>query len=211
MASQEPSVDCLPVHLPGKNIPKYSGGLNTPQSSTSLLIRYFHRPNVAQFSNILYCDYFKNYVLYKWNEGDVLRDDEYLETCIPCTSRNKVCPRRMRIKVARLIIISPTAGELFYLRCLLLQRPARSFSDLRTIDSFTYNTFHEAAINLGLFTTENEGHFALLEAVVSFCTPAQLHFLFARIVLEGYPGQPLWNEFREQLCIDYVNGLKSRG
>jgi len=210
IASREPSVTCLPIHLPGENIPRFNGGIDVSQStSTSLLICYFHRPDDALFSNVLYSDYFKNYVLYKWNEGDVLHDDEFLEKSIRNVSRNKVSPRRKRIKVARLQIISPTAGEVFYLRCLLTRCPARSFIGLRTINGFTHSTFHEAALSLGLFTNENEGHFALLEAVVSYCTPSQLRFLFARIVLEGYPAKPLWDEFRDQLCIDYINGLRS--
>lgn len=39
---------------------------------------------------------------------------------------------------------------------------------------------------MGLFT-KDEGWYALEEVVSAYQTPAQLHFLFARIILEGYP------------------------
>ena len=100
--------------------------------------------------------------------------------------------------------MSPTSGELFYLRCLLIRQPARSYVKLRTIDGIMFDSFHEAAVRLGLFANENEGQYALADAVASFCTPAQIRFLFSRIVLEGFSAIPLWNEFRLPLAQDFI-------
>jgi hypothetical protein len=205
ITTKEPSVACLPVHLPGGNISRFTGGQrDQPRSSTSLLLRYFHRPLLDKFENITYIDYFQQYILYKMDPTQVLRPDEHLEMENQGSTQNKVCPRRNGVKVARLQMISPTAGELFYLRCLLARRPARSYRDLRTIDGETFQSYHETAVHLGLFSHQNEGRFALLEAVACYCTPAQLRFLFSRIIIEGFPARDLWNEFAPYLARDFT-------
>jgi hypothetical protein len=208
ITSKDPSVTCLPVHLPGENIPQFTQGTSDQGSTTSLLIRYFHRPNLPQFENISYLDYFQLYVLYRW-EGDPLDEDEYLEEPIHDSTQNKVRSRRQGQKVTRLRTISPSAGELFYLRCLLMHHPARSFQLLRTIEGTLYHTYHEAALSMGLFNDINEGYFALEEAVANHQLPTQLRFLFARIILEGYPALPLWNHFRSDLAFDYISQSSS--
>lgn len=209
ITSKEPSVSCLPVHLPGQNIPQFTLGEDSQGSTASLLIRYFHRPNILQFKDLTYIQYFQQYLLYNWNSQVPLLDDEYLEQEMPGAQRRKVCPRRMGRKIARLQTLSPTTGEVFYLRCLLGHVPAFSFEDLRTVNDVIYNTYHEAAIQRGLFSDVNEGYYALQEAVASLQTPAQLRFLFARVILEGYPAVPLWERFREDLILDYAVATSS--
>jgi PIF1-like helicase len=204
ITSKTPSVACLPLHLPEGNIPRYSGGQSTNQSSTSLLIRYFNRPLHPSFDALSYCQYFKEHVLYKWDAAGTLGPDDHLEQPIPGCVRQKVSPRRVGCKVTRIRVVSPTSGELFYLRCLLIRQPARSYAQLRTVDGITFDSFHEAAIRLGLFANENEGQYTLTDAIASFCTPAQIRFLFSRVVLEGFPAVPLWDEFRLALAQDFM-------
>lgn len=204
ITSKMPSVTCLPVHLPGENIPQFNGGRASTHSSTSLLIRYLNRPADPSFDNISYCQYNKDYVPYKWEPTTPLQPDEHLEQVITGCVRQKISPRRIGCKVTRIRVVSPTCGEVFYLRCLLLRQPARSFAQLRTVDGVTFPSFHEAAVRLGLFANETEGHYALADATASFCTPAQIRFLFTRIVLEGYPAVPLWEEFRIALAQDFI-------
>ena len=210
ITSKTPSVSCLPIHLPEQNVAKYTGSGTASTSTTSLLIRYFNRPSVPLFLNVKYCEYFKEYVLYKWQEGEPLQAHEFLEEPIVGCTRNKVVPRRVGAKVSRLKMVSPTAGELFYIRCLLARHAASSFADLRTIDGITHPSFHEAALALGLFNDENEGHFAMVDAIASFCTPSQLRFLFSRILLEGFPAAPLWNEFKLSLAQDFITSSRSQ-
>jgi PIF1-like helicase len=204
ITSKTPSVSCLPVHLPGENIPQFNGGQTNRRSSTTLLIRYFNRPTHASFDDMCYCQYFKANVFYKWDPATPLEADEHLEQPIVGCARQKVSPRRVGCKVTRIRVVSPTCGEVFYLRCLLLRRPARSYAQARTVDGITFNTFQEAAVRLGLFANENEGHYALADAVASFCTPAQVRFLFTRICLEGYLAVPLWEEFQMALAQDFI-------
>lgn len=204
ITSKEPSVICLPVHLPGQNILQFTIGENSQGSTASLLIRYFHRPRLPLFENLTYTQYFQQYILYKWDSHVPLQDDEHLEDEIPGAQRNKVSPRRIGEKVSRLQTLSPNMGEVFYLRCLLSHRSAFDFESLRTIHGTIYSTFHEAAVKFGLFSDVNEGYYALDEAVTSMHTPAQLRFLFARVILEGYPAVPLWERFQENLIFDYA-------
>lgn len=209
ITSKEPSVTCLPVHLPGGNRPQFARGEQIEGSAVSLLIRYFHRPRTPEFSNLLYTEYFEKYVLYPWDPNVPLLRDEHLEEDIPQGPPRRICPRRVGRKVTRIQTLSPTTGEVFYLRCLLSKRPAYDFAELRKINDLTYQTYHEAAIQFGLFSDVNEGYYALQEAVAACQTPGQLRFLFARIVLEGYPAVPLWDEFRDRLAFDHITWTRS--
>ena len=70
--------------------------------------------------------------------------------------------------------LSPTTGEVFYLCCLLGRRAAYDFDELCAINGVVYETYHEATLELGLFSNDNERFFALKEAVMSYQTPGQL-------------------------------------
>ena len=209
ITSKTPSVCSLPVHLPEKNIRRFSGG-KTSDETTSLLIRYFNRPRLPTFENVTYCDYFKEYILYEWSDGSVLQPGHFLEETIPHCVRHRVSPRQVGTKVSRMEMVSPTSGELFYLRCLLARRPATSYANLRTVDGVVYDTFHEAAVRFGLFASENEGHYVMIEAVESYCTPFALRFLFSRVILENYPARPLWDEFKNSMAQDFIISTRSQ-
>ena len=49
----------------------------------------------------------------------------------------------------------------------------------------------------------------LEDAIFSFQTPAQIRFLYARLIIEGYPARPLWDSFEEQLTIDHILATSS--
>ena len=206
ISEKHPPVSTLSIHLPGQNIHKFNEGPNS--TSLSSLLHYFHRPKLPLFDDILYTEYFEQYCFYSLNQGAVrnIDDEEYMEEPIQGKARQRVQPRRRNTGlIARIQTVSPMAGELFYLRCLLLHRPARNFRDLRKFDDKVYNTFHEAAIHCGLFQTEDEGWYAMNEAEQSFQTPRQIRFLFSRIILEGYPAKPLWDRFQCSLTYDWTN------
>jgi len=78
LTSMSPSVDCLSVHLPDHNIAQFYQR-NTAVSTTSDLLHYFLHPQLPQFDNLLYYEYFEDYVLYKWCPEVPLQPDEYLE------------------------------------------------------------------------------------------------------------------------------------
>lgn len=209
ITSKEPSVTCLPVHLPGQNIPQFGQG-DREHSSVSLLMCYFHRPHLPQFANLLYVDYFERFNRYKLQHGQEPAAGEFLEVPFNRRDRYKITARQHNLEhVARIQFLSPALGEVFYLRALLAHRPAVSFEDLRTINGRQYDTYQEAAKELGLFQNTNEGFYTMEEAVVSLQPPSQLRFLFSRIIMEGYPALQLWEHFRRDIALDCIVSLGS--
>ena len=150
---REPTVQCLPVHLPGENRPQFRR--QTGQSDVSLLQRYFLRSPLLL--HLRYEEYYEQFILYPYVEEENLREHEFLETMHPSAPRKKA-RRRMQHDIVACIASKPLrSGECFYVRALLQHRPAISFRDLRTIDGTTFPSFHEAACDLGLFHNNNEG------------------------------------------------------
>ena len=198
---KEPSVECLPVHLPGQNTPQFRR--EGQRSNASLLDRYFLRP--LQLIHLRYEEYYEKYILYPYIQGEQLKEGDFLEQRKEGVMQKKVCRRQRSNKVARIDTVPIRAGEVFYLRSLLLHRASSSFTDLRTIQGHIFDTFHEAASDIGLFDNQNEGFLTLEEAVESLRTPSQLRFLFAQIILEGYPAIPLWETFRHPISIDHIH------
>lgn len=199
ISRKEPAVENLPIHLPGENIPQFRCS-DGSRSSTSLLDRYFLRP--PELHHLRYKEYYEKYILYPYRHGEHLRSHELLECIHPNVLCRKISCQVRRLKVLRINTIPLCAGEPFYLRTLLIHHPATSFCDLWTVNDTVFSTFHEVACDLGLFNNEHEGFLALQEVVECLRTPAQLRFLFAQVVLEGYPAVPLWEHFRFNLTID---------
>jgi len=100
-------------------------------------------------------------------------------------------------------------GEIFYIQALLLVFPACSFQLLRTIEGVLYPSFQHAAEAAGLFANDSEGLIAMEDAVISYKSPSQLHFLFVMLILEGSPAIPIWEKFCNDMACDHggnING-----
>lgn len=72
---KEPAVDCLPVHLPGANMPQFRQA-GDERSTTSLLDRYFLCS--SQLAHLTYEEYYEEYVLYPYDDDD--DDDNTLQS-----------------------------------------------------------------------------------------------------------------------------------
>jgi hypothetical protein len=203
VSQKQPGVGCLTIHLPGRNyhqFPRQDGS-----STSSQLLRYLHRPLEPEFDNLTIEQYFS---CYKFEPFSQRQEGAFLE--VPHSGiQYKVVPRPRGDKIVHIMSVSPVSGELFYLQSVLQHHPGRSFNELRTVCSTTYETWHKTALALGLFESESEGHYAMQEAIEALRTPAQLRFLFARVLLEGYPAMPIWDNFREYLIRDHVARLHS--
>ena len=211
ITQQIPAVKALQVHLPNHQLNQMYRKTSL-QSNASQLLRYFCRPLDSIFNNLLYCDYFSQYVLYPLNtpstttrDGVIRWDENYAGN----VSEHQHIPpmfvqkRKGGIVICRLRTVPPKVGELFYLRILLLHKPARSFQELKTISQVSYDTFQEAAIALGLFDNSNEARYALEEGIQLFYRPAQLRFLFANLLFDiAFPAIDLWDHFCDALCAD---------
>ncbi|WOH08958.1 hypothetical protein DCAR_0728409 [Daucus carota subsp. sativus] len=96
--------------------------------------------------------------------------------------------------VGRLSEVHPTAGDLLYLRMLLLRKKGcTKFEDLRTIDGVLHDTYKEACGALGLLQNDKQWHDALSEnAQSSF--PHQLREMFVNILSYSSVADPhfLW-------------------
>ncbi|XP_057290909.1 uncharacterized protein LOC130613606 [Hydractinia symbiolongicarpus] len=137
---------------------------------------------------------------------------QYLYPDIPLhfvfnNDRKAWTPRRnFNLKiVSRMYSVSPRAGELFYLRMLLLHTcGAKSYEDLRTVDGNVAETFRETCLLGGLLQDDTEWNNTLEEAV-NFQMPRQLRQLFAIILIHCEPSDPftLWTRYKGSMCEDY--------
>ena len=147
------------------------------------------------------------------NAKDASSSRQYYYTEIPNhyvynKSTGKWNPRKRGgdMVISRMASAKPSQGERFFLRLLLLHTPgAKSYSDLRTVDDITYDTFREACSALGLLSDDTEWYNSMLEAS-TFQMPSQLRQLFATILVYCDPSDPLsiWNEFKTSMIEDFV-------
>ena len=101
--------------------------------------------------------------------------------------------------VSRIYRIGPKAGDLFYLRMLLLhKRGAKSFIDFKTIDGVVCKDFKDACKALKLLVDDKQWIETLREAV-QYQMPAALRQLFAIICTSNRPYSEidLWNMFKK--------------
>ena len=111
-----------------------------------------------------------------------------------------------RPHLSRIQAVHASRGELFYLRSLLLSRPATSWTDLRMINGMAHSSFQSACISLGIFANQNEAQFCMQEAVDTFRTPYQLRILFIHLLTNSCVSTPLqlWAEFRQKISKDFI-------
>ncbi|KAE8264279.1 hypothetical protein A4X09_0g7008 [Tilletia walkeri] len=120
-----------------------------------------------------------------------------------------ITPRSRGVKVARIKVVRPGAGDAFYIRQLLLHRAASSWADLRTTvdnDGFrtVHATFQEAAIALGILEGANEAYLTVNEAAENFATAHEHRFLFCLLIVDGAPAVGLWDSFRDHMSRDFL-------
>lgn len=107
--------------------------------------------------------------------------------------------------IGRIYTVSPSEGDRFYLRVLLLHfKEAQSFDDLKAFQGNTFRTFKEAAIARGLVESDKEWDECLEEAA-SYQMPRQLRQFFVNLLLFCNPNSPseLWEKFKAKLSEDY--------
>ena len=67
--------------------------------------------------------------------------------------------------VARIHMMYPSRGEIYYLRLILLSLKPTSFLDARTVDGVVCNSYQDAAMHSGLLMIENEWLLCFQEAL----------------------------------------------
>ncbi|KAE8233648.1 hypothetical protein CF326_g1310 [Tilletia indica] len=213
LTSKTPSVARLGVHEPGANVAQYSVSA-TPGSDASSLMRYFLRPDA--FEGMTYTLYNESVTFRRPSDEELadpaqLMDGEVLEKREPgqLFRPQVVKPRLRRVKVARIKAVRPGAGEIFYIRYLLIHKAASNWEELKTTASAegvrtVHATFQEAAVAEGLFAGTNEASQTMQEAVSVFSTPQQLRFLYCLLVVDGALALSLWDEFKITMSRDFL-------
>jgi len=88
--------------------------------------------------------------------------------------------------VVRMNWLYPSAGEIFYLRILLYNRPGMSFEDYKTYEGIQHPTFQQSAMAHGYVDDSNVA-FLAFQSILSCSTPNELRAFVVTLTIEGYP------------------------
>ena len=192
-----PPVMRLAVHLPGRHMVYFREDANLQevlqvQDRTTLTAWMEYNRRHVEGRHLRYLDFVKEFTWTRQNR-----------TWHPRA-------RRSGVVVGRMYSVHPSAGELYYLRLLLIVVPgAQSFECLRRAsDGEVCSTFYEAAHRRGLIGTDTEWVDVLREVDYAG-TPWQLIETFVYILLhcEVSNALDLWIEFRDAMAEHYRRPL----
>uniref|UniRef100_A0A8D8VRR9 ATP-dependent DNA helicase n=1 Tax=Cacopsylla melanoneura TaxID=428564 RepID=A0A8D8VRR9_9HEMI len=200
ISESEPTVECLPVHLEGKQTVFFKPGRldEAIDHAGSRLILYFERPTCSVFDNVTYQQFYETYII-DTRHAPNTRATEYEHP----DGFHVIRDRQRGEKVCRLHWISPNRGELYFLRILLMSIPCRGFEDLLSKGGPGCTTFQEVGRYLGLVDDEQEHQHALREAS-TFMTGPRLRSFFVLLCNMGTPAALLWEQFRDLLAEDHL-------
>ena len=215
VTQKTPSVTTLPIHLPNSLHHEQYHRLNSIPTLSNLE-HYFARPegtffdgiDQRYFKNLCYAEYFVHFRLLKFDRANVGKPGYFLECPnergAPAMHVVQCDPKRPHL--SRIQSVHASHGELFYLRSLLLSRPAMHWTDLRTINGTIHPSFQSACVALGIFASQNEAQFCMREAVDTFRTPYQLRILFIHLLTNSCVNTPLqlWDQFRHKISKDFI-------
>ena len=203
--SREPTVMVLPVHLEGNDQIVFDDSRFCTDSDERPLIPdpvsklelYFYRNN--DFANAKYGEYWERVIMTP-QSGNV--KDEF-----QVTVRGKTFYFHPRVRgemICRLTVMYPSAGEVFFLRMILLHTSPRNFIDARTVNGQLYPTYQEACRALGLLDQQNEHTQCFDEAVRErSLDPRQLRSLLLLLTLDGAPVKELFDQYENELSADF--------
>ncbi|KAJ0985328.1 hypothetical protein J5N97_003684 [Dioscorea zingiberensis] len=188
-----PSVVPIHVHLPNKQLVTYCKNkdlrclLDEDNLSHTMLTEFFKRnlyDNNAR--NMLYREFPENYV---WDE----KARHWHE-------------RKNKRAVGRVVAVSASEGERYYLRLLLSHvRGPTSFNDLLMVDGNSCSSFRDSAIKRGLIENDNAIFLCLQEATL-YEMPFILRRLFATLLAFCEPVDVglLWKTFFKPMSEDFL-------
>ncbi|EHS63282.1 uncharacterized protein PGTG_21498 [Puccinia graminis f. sp. tritici CRL 75-36-700-3] len=114
--------------------------------------------------------------------------------------------------IGRLYHATINEGERYFLRLLLLHRKgATSPEDLRTVGNITFDTFRDAADELGLLVSDRHYSESMADAA-HWMTGSGLWFMFCMLLIHSPPANPkkLLEDFLEDLSDDLMYRLEHR-
>ncbi|KAE8738376.1 hypothetical protein FOCC_FOCC016145, partial [Frankliniella occidentalis] len=202
LTGRDPTVECLPVHLDGKNTVIFQRGQEAEVAdSQSRLMLYFNRPEDSVFDGVTYREFYENYIMHTRRPASGrVQVYEYAD------GRHFVTPRQRGQLVSRLFWVSPKMGEQYYLRMLLMRFACRGYRDLLLKGGPECTTFQEACQAQGLLDDEREYIEAMQEAA-TFMTAVRLRSLFVTMCIIGAPAAVIWDICKGALCEDHFQRL----
>ena len=116
----------FPVHTPGEDYVVFREDSNHVEvscsSSISMLDCYFFLTEDTMFDDLRYCKYYENFMV---SNSLPYRATESWREQVP--GHQMYVYRRLGEKICRMNMLYPSAGEVFYLKLLLLHTAACSF------------------------------------------------------------------------------------
>lgn len=122
-------------------------------------------------------------------------------------------PRQRLLGFGRLVAATPSQGEKYCLRLLLMHvEGPKGFADIRTVDGVCHETYHAACVALGLLDDDGEWYRTFDDAVV-LQSGYQLRRLFVLALTNGDVHDPseLWDRYKESICDDLPIRLEREG
>ncbi|XP_027124286.1 uncharacterized protein [Coffea arabica] len=189
-----PSVYTLQVHLPNQQFVSFD-----KNSDLLLLLAK------TDFSKTMLTDFFKKNATNASAENLKCFYRDFPQHFVWTAKYKHWTERKRRKVIGRLVSVSPTEGERYYLRLLLTHVPGpTSFDDLLTVNNKKMCSFRDAAFALGLLQSDSFIEETLEEAI-AFQMPSSLRLLFATLLVYCSPTNPkmLWEKFESDFSRDY--------
>jgi hypothetical protein len=188
-----PSVERLPVHLPGMNIIRFDDDTDLTKISDSnflgrtKLTEWFVANSLFPHARSLtYCDFPAEWT---WDSDNRSWHE-----------------RGGGEKIGRIYYVQPHVGELYYLRILLMiVKGATSYANLKTYEGTTYPFYKDACAARGLLGDDAEWYRAFDEAVI-WGFGGRLRQLFVTMLL--YCGVKSERDFFERYWVHLADDLQ---
>jgi hypothetical protein len=197
----KPTVMIFTIQLEGKKVVLASSPSDALQKVEipSPLERYFRRPRGPPYDPMTFLEYHSNYVSQPLTESS--------DATLGCLEdvedgqQPRVVRARRKSILCMLGAVHVANTELFAMRLLLRQFPARKWRDLRTHNGTTYETFGQTVRALGIIADrQDEARIALADAAAMNRGPSEMRFLLAEMVRYGANRIPLEREFARRLA-----------
>lgn len=144
----------------------------------------------AELENSTYTAFFQKWI-YKLSAPRKSSAQYCYEISIPFHTTNKrvfVVRRKQNGEniVVRMATVYITAGEPWYLRLLLLRKPASSFQDLLTVNGVAFTRFQDAAVKEG-YVYDHTAAKICFDEMRHLKAPYELRVQFVTMTIAGYP------------------------
>ena len=189
-------------------------------ASVSAMQRYFYRPLEALFAQLLYTEYYEQYMVTKscpvalrgnfpeLFPGNTLPPEGQIAYLDRAPGKQKCFVyRRQRgeTPVCRLEMKFPRQQEVFYLRHILLHFPKANYAECRKHNGKTYSSFEQALLATGHFAKSEEAHAVLDELIALRYTASQLRFAFLVLLEQDAAPQTLFKKYERCLLKDFLD------